>query len=99
MRNASGCILTDIAEPAYATYVARAKAFGDHIRLAATLAWLHGTDTSDSRPLAERLADRPAALEGVWPVKVVDGGAALEVVENADTRRTFRLPIPGRLRD
>ncbi len=99
VRNATGCILMDIAEPAYATYVERAKAFGDHVRLTATLAWLHRTDASDSRPLAERLADRPAALEGVWPVRVVDGGAALEVVENADTRRTFRLPIPGRLRD
>lgn len=99
VRNATGCILIDLAEPAYATYVARAKAFGDHVRLTATLAWLHGTDTSDSRPLAERLADRPEALEGVWPVRVVDGGAALEVVEKADTLRTFRLPIPGRLRD
>ena len=99
VRNASGCILTDIAEPAYATYIARAKAFGDHIRLTATLAWLHGVDASDPRQLAERLAARPAALQGAWPVEVVDGGAALEVMEKEDTRRTFRLPIPARLRD
>ena len=99
VRNASGCILMDIAEPAYATYVARARAFGDHIRLAATLAWLHGIDASDPRPLTERLADRPAALQGAWPVEVVDGGAALEVMEKDDTLRTFRLPVPARLRD
>ena len=99
VRNASGCILMDIAEPAYATYVARAKAFGDHIRLTATLAWLHGIDASDPRPLAERLAARPAALQGAWPVEVVNGGATLEVMEKEDTLRTFRLPIPARLRD
>ena len=99
VRNASGCILTDIAEPAYATYIARAKAFGDHIRLTATLAWLHGVDASDPRQLAERLAARPAALQGAWPVEVVNGGAVLEVMEKEDTLRTFRLPIPDRLRD
>ena len=99
VRNASGCTFMDIAEPAYATYVARARAFGDHIRLTATLAWLHGVDASDTRPLTERLADRPVALQGAWPVEVVDGGAALEVVEKDDTLRTFRLPIPARLRD
>ena len=99
VRNASGCIFMDIAEPAYATYVARAKAFGDHIRLTATLAWLHGIDASDPRPLAERLAARPAALQGAWPVEVVNGGATLEVMEKEDTLRTFRLPIPARLRD
>ena len=99
VRNASGCIFMDVAEPAYATYVARAKAFGEHIRLTATLAWLHRNDVSDPRPLTERLADRPTALQGAWPVEVVDGGAVLEVTEKEDTRRTFRLPIPARLRD
>lgn len=99
VRNAAGCILFDIAEPGYAIYRERAEAFGDHVRLAATLAWLHGTDATDGRSLVQRLDDRPATLRGSSPVTIAAGGTALEVEGSQASRKAYRLPVAERLRD
>lgn len=96
VRNYIGCILTDIAAPAYRDYLLRAQDYGAKLRLAGTLLWLH-QNHADARPLQARLASRPAALRSATrDIEIVDGGRALRIAMYA--RRPaghFELPLPA----
>lgn len=77
--NAVGCILADIAAPAYADYAQRGQDHLARIRLMATLLWLreHG---SGSDPLAARLGSLPPALRSESrPVEASIDGSRLQV--------------------
>ena len=60
--NALGCMLSDIAAPAYADYLLRRQDYGMKLRLLGTLLWLH-ENPQPGTPLAERLSRRPASLK------------------------------------
>lgn len=91
--NAIGCILSNIAAPAYRDYLLRAQEAGVRMRLAATVYWLH-TQTDGDRPVAQRLAARPAALRSPQhPIDVVDGGSALRIESLLGEQRDWQLPL------
>lgn len=94
VRNFAGCILIDIAAPSYRDYQLRAQDYGAKLRLAGTLLRLHQNPT-DARPLAARLASRPAALRGdAREIEILEGGRALRVAMYG--RRPaghFQLPL------
>ncbi|MDR6992027.1 hypothetical protein [Luteimonas sp. 3794] len=95
--NISGCILGDIARPAYAGYAWRAQDQNARLQLLATLAWLR--DQPDDGTLAERLARSPAALRSpARDITVTADGQSLEIAQY-DTRRgeTWSLPLPAYL--
>jgi hypothetical protein len=98
--NPIGCILADIAMPAYRDYGLRLQDAEARQRLVATWLWLR--DNPDrSRALAERLASRPAALKSPSrDVEVVEGGKALQVrMYDATREPVWQLPLPAWLQD
>lgn len=60
--NMQGCILDDIATPAFGNYAQRRQDTGMKLRLLGTLLWLH-RNPQPGATLAERLARRPASLK------------------------------------
>lgn len=94
VRNYVGCILADIAAPAYRDYVLRAQDHGAKLQLAGTVAWLH-ENPDDMRPLAARVAARPVGLRSASrDIEVVEDGRALRVAMYG--RRPaghFQLPL------
>lgn len=60
--NMQGCILDDIATPAFGIYAQRRQDTGMKLRLLGTLLWLH-RNPQPGASLAERLARRPASLK------------------------------------
>ena len=94
VRNFAGCILSDIAAPAYSDYQLRAQDYGAKLRLAGTLLWLHERP-ADARPLAARLASRPAALRGgAREFEIIEGGRALRVaMYGSRPAGHFQLPL------
>ena len=96
VRNYAGCILSAVAAPAYRDYQVRAQDHGAKLRLAGTVAWLHGNRT-DTRPLAAQLVSRPAALRSAArEIEIVDGGKALRVaMYGRHPAGHFQLPLAG----
>ena len=96
VRNYIGCILIDIAAPAYRDYLLRAQDYGAKLRLAGTLLWLH-QNHADARPLQARLASRPGALRSAGrDIEIVDGGGALRVaMYGRHPAGHFELPLPA----
>lgn len=94
VRNFLGCILTDIAAPAYRDYLLRAQDHGAKLQLAGTLLWLHA-NAHDLRPLAARLQSRPAGLHSASRgIEVVAGGRALRVaMYGSRPAGYFQLPL------
>ncbi len=93
VRNYAGCILSDMAAPAYRDYQLRAQDYGTKLKLAGTLLWLHENPT-DARPLATRLASRPAALRSAGrEIEIAEGGRALRVAMFGRHAGHFQLPL------
>ena len=69
--NPVGCILSDIAAPAYMDYFHRRQDQGMKLKLLGTLLWLHEHPEPEA-PLAERLRQRPASLKS--PSRDIDIG-------------------------
>ena len=96
VRNYAGCILSDMAAPAYRDYQLRAQDYGAKLKLAGTLLWLH-EHQSDARPLSARLASRPVALRSAGreiEIEIVDGGRALRVATyGRHPAGHFQLPL------
>ena len=91
--NPTGCLLVDMALPAYDDYVLRAQEHGARMRLASTVYWLHGR-TDDTLPLAERLAARPATMHSPGhPVEVAESGAALRIPTLGPRGGHWQLPL------
>lgn len=98
--NAIGCILSDIAAPAYAEYGARAQDQAARIQLLGTLAWLRA-QPDDGRTLAQKLASRPASLVSpTRPVEVTADGSAIGIRQfYTGHGATWQVPLPAFLRD
>ena len=75
--NPVGCILADIAAPAYASYSLRRQDFGMKLRLLGTLLWLH-ENPQPGASLADRLSRRPASLKSpARALEIGEGGRRL----------------------
>lgn len=95
--NIVGCILADIARPAYIDYERRAQDQGARVQLLATLLWLRdSTDYEDEMPLAEHLALRPENLKSpTRDIEITKDGAAIRI-RQFDTNRGqyWQVPLP-----
>lgn len=95
--NSTGCILADIAGPAYDGYIRRGQDHHARLQLLGTLAWLH--DPRGDGTLAARLARRPAELRSpTRDVTVSADGRELEIAQY-DTGRgaSWSLSLPAYL--
>lgn len=98
LANVTGCLLASVATPDYARYLRRAQDHGMRLRLMATLLWLR-ENRGDRRPLATRLAARPAAMRSlVRAIELDDGGRGLRIAlyEHGDDAR-WQVPLPPAL--
>jgi hypothetical protein len=85
-----GCVLTDIATPAYAEYDQRTLDFAAHLRLAATLLWLHGNRDGS---VSERFARRPDYLRSAGHASGVGAARDMLYVDNLHARRDARFEL------
>ncbi|HET9034184.1 MAG TPA: hypothetical protein VFN25_14925 [Dokdonella sp.] len=87
-----GCILANIAAPAYVDYEARLLDSAAHLRLASTLLWLHN-HRDDTRPLATRFAERPLPLRSGNRASGVSDDDRSLWVENRYQKRGERFEL------
>lgn len=93
--NMVGCVLGDIAAPAYRSYALRLQDAGASLRLAEALLWLRANPHADA---AEALAAMPAQLrDGERPLHLSDDGRHLQVAlyAKAGNEEPLRLPLPA----
>lgn len=100
--NAMGCILADIAAPAYRDYQLRLQDAGAQLRLAAALLWLRdqaagSRDAEDD--VAALLARLPPELAGARrPPALAEDGRSLQVQRHWRQREpVLSLPLPATL--
>ncbi len=100
--NAVGCILSNIAGPAYSRYGQRQQDVAAQLRLLQAVVWLRQHATTDAAmPLAERLHELPAGLRSRHrPISVAADGSALETASYARHKGvdTVRVSLPQALR-
>ncbi|MCD9098457.1 hypothetical protein LU699_02200 [Luteimonas fraxinea] len=95
--NSAGCILSDIAGPAYDGYVRAGQDHYARLQLVGTLAWLRAQPAEGA--LSERLARRPDGLRSAArDITVSADGRALQIAQY-DTRQqeNWSLPLPAYL--
>ncbi len=95
--NAAGCILADIAAPAYGDYTLRLQDAGMALRTMGTVLWIRERRAAgDTRTVAELVANQPPALTSASrQVEVVEGGTALQVARFYEGQGKFlKLPLP-----
>ncbi len=91
--NIIGCILHDLAAPAYLKYPDRLLDNAAHLRLAASLIWLRET-RDDARPIALRFATRPAQFRsGERTDGLAEDGQSVWV-DNRDQQHGARFSLP-----
>jgi hypothetical protein len=79
--NVAGCVLSEIARPAYADYQWRAQDYGARLELMAALLWLREHADPDE-PLQAQLTRRwEATRRGDREIRFVEDGAAVELQE------------------
>ena len=95
--NVVGCILMEIARPAYADYGMRLQDAGAQIKVLRTLGWLRERSAAgDARSARELLAELPEGLRGPGRAVEVDADGGHLRIELFDTRREshWRIPLP-----
>lgn len=93
--NMVGCVLGDIAAPAYRSYALRLQNAGASLRLAEALLWLRANPRADA---VEALAAMPAHLrDGERPLRLSDDGQHLQVAlhAKAGNEGVLRVPLPA----
>ncbi|MFT3756579.1 MAG: hypothetical protein QM769_11660 [Pseudoxanthomonas sp.] len=98
--NYMGCVLSDIAHPAFSDYGRRAQDTGARLKLLGAVLWLR-EHADDRRPLAQRLASLPDELKSpTREIEIVDGGKALSIRMFYDKPGYDAVfPLPNYLRD
>ncbi len=93
-----GCILSNIAAPAYGGYANRLQDTAAELRMLNAALWLRGHAPQDATvPLAERLNNLPAELRSAHrPITVSADGSALETPTYAvrEDKKALRMPLP-----
>ena len=94
--NPVGCILSDIAAPAYVDYVLRRQDFGMKLKVLGTLLWLR-EHPQPGVPLAERLSQRPAGLKSAArDIEIDQAGRQLHIrLYRTDKGATWTAPLGG----
>lgn len=93
--NLAGCM--ELRRPAaLPTYQRQMQDYRARMKVVATLWWLRDTAT-DTRPVAERLPNRPAALRQGRPIELVDGRLQIEQYDRAGSM-VWSVPLPAGLR-
>ena len=91
--NMVGCVLNDIAMPAFVDYPTRLLDSAAHLRLGATLIWLRESGT-DPATIASRFAERPASLRsGERASDLADDKRSISV-DNLYQQRVKRFSLP-----
>lgn len=93
--NMVGCVLGDIAAPAYRPYAMRLQDAGASLRLAEGLLWLRANPHADA---AQALAAMPAQLrDGERPLRLSTDGRQLQVAlyAMAGGDAALRVPLPA----
>jgi hypothetical protein len=92
--NFAGCVLTDVARPAYADYQWRAQDYGARLELMAALLWLREHADPDE-PLQAQLTRRwEATRRGDRGIRFVEDGSMVELEEfSRRPDREWRLPL------
>ncbi|WP_407351955.1 hypothetical protein [Luteimonas sp. R10] len=98
--NAVGCILANIAAPAYQPYQLRAQDHGAKLKLVATLLWLRAGG-ENRRPLAERIDRRPDAYKSpTREVEIAEDGRALRIqLFETGHGGYWQVPLPPDLQE
>ena len=91
--NAVGCILNQIAEPAYGDYSRRLQDFGMKLKVLGTLLWLRDNPRPGA-PLAERLQQRPMVLKSPQrEIEIVDDGSRLHIRQYGTSKNEWSQPL------
>ncbi|MBW3549293.1 MAG: hypothetical protein KY442_00320 [Proteobacteria bacterium] len=101
LANSIGCLLADVAAPAYVGYARRGQDHAARRRLMATLLALRKR-SDDPRPLQARLDAQPPVLRSAnRPIEPSDNGAALRITLFDDSLGAdhWQVPLPPELRD
>lgn len=93
--NSVGCMLADIAAPAYETYARRAQDYSARLRLMGALLWLREHSDGESS-LDDTLRKLPPSLVSPGhPIEVADGGRSLRIAQFDATRGAYwQVPLP-----
>jgi hypothetical protein len=89
----TGCILTEIATPAYVGYDKRILDYAAHLRLAATLIWLRESPIASAASLKERFEQRPANLRSAGHVSGIDSEHHVLFVDSLNQVRAQRFEL------
>ncbi|HIY69907.1 MAG TPA: hypothetical protein H9827_00395, partial [Candidatus Luteimonas excrementigallinarum] len=98
--NLAGCILLEIAAPAYMTYESRAQDAAARLRLLQALVWMRGQvadgDTRDTRALLAASPQLPRG--GSRSIEVDEDGTGLRMALFNPQRDThWAIPLPPQL--
>jgi hypothetical protein len=88
-----GCILAEIAAPAYVGSDKRLLDYAAHLRLAATLIWLRESPNASAAPLKERFEQRPANLRSAGHVSGIDPDHHALFVDSLSQVRAQRFEL------
>ena len=91
--NSIGCILAEIAAPAYVGSDKRLLDYAAHLRLAATLIWLRESPNASAAPLKERFEQRPANLRSAGHVSGIDPDHHALFVDSLSQVRAQRFEL------
>ncbi|MQP76137.1 hypothetical protein CQ393_09560 [Stenotrophomonas sp. MYb238] len=96
LTNSIGCILGNIAAPAYRGYASRQQDTAAQLRLLSAVLWLREYAGQDAAtPLAGRLDGLPAGLRSAHrPITVSADGIALETPAYGGEGQMLRMPLP-----
>ncbi len=91
--NFSGCVLAEIASPAYIGYDNRILDYAAHLRLAATLVWLRESPNAPAASLKERFEQRPTNLRSAGHVSGFDSEHHVLFVDSLNQVRAQRFEL------
>ncbi|MDF9441122.1 hypothetical protein EM864_05055 [Stenotrophomonas acidaminiphila] len=95
LTNAIGCILSDIAGPAYTGYLYREQDAAAQLRLLQAVLWMRGQALQDTEAVSARLRELPAGLRSAHrPITLSADGTALETPAYARQGQVLRMPLP-----
>ncbi|MGH8123016.1 MAG: hypothetical protein ACREPT_09625 [Rudaea sp.] len=89
----TGCLLAEIAAPAYVDYDKHLLDYAAHLRLAATLLWLRESPNAPAASLKERFEQRPAYLRSTGHVSDIDSDRHVLFVDSLNQVRAQRFEL------
>ena len=88
--NYAGCVMSDIAAPAYEDYPKRGMDHRAHLRVGAALMWLHREGAG-----ADALGRLPATLQAGRAIEAIDGRMLRIELFGRSASKEWRVPLPS----